>query len=178
MVDPATERLDAEIVVVLCPRPGKDLCCFFILSAVCHVRMMTSPSAAHCLASPTTSSRARRDRAGCPRPRSSPCGCGSRRRPSPRRWSGSRWWHTISMSRCSSMRVACERPRGIGGRGKYVRLSTSLNDVRRVSTTRSFGVIGVNCTTFKRSKRIFHKAALVQRIGVDGDLNVVFLGNG
>jgi len=36
--------LDPEIVVVLALSCGREPRCFFILSAVCQVRMMTSPS--------------------------------------------------------------------------------------------------------------------------------------
>ena len=70
---------------------------------------------------PTTSSRARRGRAGCPRRRWSPCGCGSRRRRGPRRCAGSRWWQTISMSRCSSSVLRGVGPRRIGRRRQHVR---------------------------------------------------------
>ena len=52
--------------------------------------------------SPSRSSRSRRGRAAGPRRRSWTAGSGSRRTPGPPARAVSRWWQTISMSRCSS----------------------------------------------------------------------------
>src|SRR5699024_7327268 len=41
-----------------------------------------------------------------------------------------------------------------------------------VAATGTFGVEGVDHTTGNRTNRVFHETALVQRIGVDGHLNI------
>jgi len=51
---------------------------------------------------------------------------------------GSRWWHTISISRCSSMVFAGERPRRVGSRtaNTFFFRPRDLDDVRRVTRRR------------------------------------------
>ena len=86
---------------------------------------------------------------------------------------GSRWWHTISMSRCSSMRVDRVGPRRIGRRRQHVRLAADLDDVGRVAAAGAFGVEGVDRAALERGERGLDEARLVERVGVDRDLHVV-----
>ena len=69
-------------------------------------------------------------------------------------------------------RVDREGPRRVRRARQHVRLAADLDDVRRVSTARPFGVIRVNRPPLERRDRVVHVAGLVQRVGVDRDLHV------
>ena len=70
-----------------------------------------------------------------------------------------------------------EGPRRVGARGQDVRQAGDANDVRRVAAAGAFRVIGVNRTALDRGNGIFDEARLVQRVRVDGDLDVVLIGH-
>src|SRR5712664_3366800 len=69
------------------------------------------------------------------------------------------------------------RIRGVGpgwsGRGRNdVRLTAHFDDVRSMPATSPFGVKGVNGSTLERGDGIFDKAAFVQCVGVDKNLDI------
>src|SRR5688500_10569775 len=72
-------------------------------------------------------------------------------------------------------RVDCEGSRRIGGGGKYVCFPADFDDVRRVSTARTFRVVGVNGAPFERSDCVLHEAAFIQSVRMDRDLDVEFI---
>ena len=75
-------------------------------------------------------------------------------------------------------RVDGEGHGGVGGGGQAIGLAADLNNVRGVAAARAFGVVGVNGAAFEGGDGILHEAGFVQRVGVDGDLHVVFFGDG
>jgi len=56
--------------------------------------------------------------------------------------------------------------------------TTDLNNVRCVASAGAFGMERVNGSAFECGNRVFDKAAFVQRIGVDQDLDVHVVGDG
>src|SRR5690606_27874680 len=66
-------------------------------------------------------------------------------------------------------------PRRVGGGGQDVGQRAGLDDVRRMATAGTFGVIGVDGAAGEGGNRIVDEAALVERVGVNGDLHVVAL---
>ena len=142
-----------------------------ILSAVCHVRVTTSPtrpiawlSLAMMLMAPrscSTSSAAM----VCPRMRLSAKATSS----------GaflSRWWHTMSMSRCSSRVLTVYGRVGVGRARQHVGLAADADDVGRVPPAGPLGVVGVDGPSLERGHRDVDEPRLVQGVGVDGDLDV------
>ena len=89
----------------------------------------------------------------------------------------SRWWQTISMSRCSSSVLTVYGPRRVGRARQHVRLAAHLDDVGRVAAAGALGVVGVNRPALERRDRVVDVARLVQRVGVDRDLDVVRVGD-
>ena len=89
----------------------------------------------------------------------------------------SRWWQTISMSRCSSSVLTVYGRVGLVELGQHVRLAADADDVRRVAAARALGVVGVDRPALERGDRVVDEARLVQRVGVDRDLDVVALGH-
>jgi len=59
--------------------------------------------------------------------------------------------HTISMSRCSSMVLRCERPRRIGRGRQHVFQAGNLDNVRGMAAAGAFGVEGVDGRPLKLS---------------------------
>src|SRR5262245_10632777 len=57
-------------------------------------------------------------------------------------------------------------------------LAANLDDVRRVSATRPFGVKTVNSPALEGGDCIFDKTTLVQRIGVDENLHIHIIRDG
>ena len=102
--------------------------------------------------SPSRSSRSRRGRAGCLRPRSSTVGCGSRRTRGPRD-RGLRWWHTISMSRCSAIVLTVCGRVGFVDDGSTFGCDGDGDDVGRVAAARAFGVVRVDRAARDRGER-------------------------
>ena len=66
---------------------------------------------------------------------------------------------------------------GVGRRRQHVHEAGCTNDVRCVTTAATFRVECVDGTAFKRSDGVFHIARLIQRVGVDGHLHIVLVGN-
>ena len=91
--------------------------------------------------------------------------------------SGSRWWHTISMSRCSSSVLTRERPGRVGRARQDVRDAAHLDDVGRVAAAGALGVVRVDRPAGERGDRVVDEAGLVERVGVDRDLHVARLGD-
>ena len=58
-----------------------------------------------------------------------------------------------------------------------LRIAADLDDVRRVTAARPFGVEGVDGAALDGADRVLDETALVQRIGVDHHLHVVFVGD-
>ena len=67
--------------------------------------------------------------------------------------------------------------RGIGRGGQYVWLTADFDNIRGMTATRAFGVIGVNGATLEGSNRIIHKPGFIQGIRVNGNLYIKFIGN-
>ena len=57
---------------------------------------------------------------------------------------GFRWWHTMTMSRCSSNVLTVYGFVGFVDDGQAVRLARDADDVRGVTATRTLGVVGVD----------------------------------
>ncbi len=73
--------------------------------------------------------------------------------------------------------VACERHGRIRGARQHVREARRADDVGRVATAGAFRMVRVDGTPLERGDGVFHAAALVQGVGVDGDLHVHFVGD-
>ena len=71
--------------------------------------------------------------------------------------------------------VAGERPRRIGRGRQHVLQARHLDDVGRVAAAGAFGVEGVNGAALEGLDGILDEAALVERVGVDHHLHVVFV---
>ena len=70
-----------------------------------------------------------------------------------------------------------ERPRRVGRGRQDIRLAGDADDVGRVTAARAFGVIGVDGAARDGADRVFDKAGFVERVGVNGDLDVEFVGD-
>jgi len=70
-----------------------------------------------------------------------------------------------------------ERARRVGGGRQDVGLAANPDDVGRVSAAGAFGVIGVNRAAFEGADGILEVAGFVEGVGVDGDLDVEFIGD-
>ncbi len=84
----------------------------------------------------------------------------------------SRWWHTMSMSTCSSSVLCGVGHGGVGGRWQKVVLTHHAQDVGRVPAARAFGVEGADAAPGHGGDGVLHKARFVERVRVDGDLRV------
>ena len=69
-------------------------------------------------------------------------------------------------------------PRRVGRGRQHVRLAAHLDDVRRVAAAGALGVVGVDGAVLERGDGVLDEAQLVQRVGVDHHLDVVFVGDG
>ena len=67
--------------------------------------------------------------------------------------------------------------RRIGRRRQHVRRAGRLDDVRGVAAARALGVIGVDRASGDRRERGLDEARFVERVGVDRDLDVEFVGD-
>ena len=68
-------------------------------------------------------------------------------------------------------------PRRVGGGGKDVRLAAEADDVGRVAAAGPLGVVGVDRAALEGGDRVLDEAGLVQRVGVDRDLDVELVGD-
>ncbi len=75
-------------------------------------------------------------------------------------------------------RVDRERHRGIRGGRQTIRLAANLDDVRRVTAARAFGVVSVNRASLERANRILDVAGFVDRVGMNRDLHVKLFRHG
>ena len=66
----------------------------------------------------------------------------------------------------------------VGRRRQHVRQASCLDDVRCVAAASTLGVEGVDYAVTDCSQGVVHKAALVQGVGVDCNLNVQLIRNG
>ena len=80
--------------------------------------------------------------------------------------------HVEQLSLC----VHAEWQAGVGRRRQHVHEAGCTDDVRSVTATATFRVECVDCTTFESGNGVFHIAGFVQRVGVDGNLHIVFVG--
>ena len=71
-----------------------------------------------------------------------------------------------------------KRAGGVGGGGQHVGIHGGLDDVGCVAAARAFGVEGVDDAAVNRLHGVFEKTAFVEGVGVDGDLDVHFVGHG
>src|SRR5215469_1658970 len=69
-------------------------------------------------------------------------------------------------------RIHSVGPRWTRRRWNDIRLAAHLDYVRRMATASPFGVKCVNGSTLERRDGIFDKAAFVQRVGVDKNLDI------
>ena len=74
-------------------------------------------------------------------------------------------------------RVDGERPGRVGARGQDVGQAGDLDDVRGVAAAGPLGVVGVDRPALDRGDRVLDEPGLVERVGVDGDLDVVLVGH-
>ena len=65
-------------------------------------------------------------------------------------------------------------PRGVGGGGQHIGFAHYFQNIRRMATARTFCVEGVNGAALEGRYGIFHKARLVQCVGVNSHLCVGF----
>ena len=65
----------------------------------------------------------------------------------------------------------------VGRAWQNVGFATQLDDIRRMATTGTLGMEGVNGAPLKRCASMFDKAAFIQRIGMNHDLNIKVIGN-
>ena len=70
-----------------------------------------------------------------------------------------------------------KRARGVGGGGQHIGIHGCFDDVGRMAAARAFGVEGVNHAAGNGGHGVFEKTALIERVGVDGYLNIHFVGN-
>ena len=89
----------------------------------------------------------------------------------------SRWWHTISMSRCSSSVLTREGPRRVGRARQHIGQAGDADDVRRMAAAGTLGVKGMDRAALEGGDRVFDEARLVQRVGMDRDLHVELVGD-
>lgn len=75
-------------------------------------------------------------------------------------------------------RVDRKRASRIGRGGQNVQFAADFDNVRRMTATRAFGMEGVDSAAFKRGNRIVHETRFIDGVGVNGDLHIVFFGNG
>ena len=75
------------------------------------------------------------------------------------------------------LRVDAVRQRRVGRAGQDVVLADDLEDVRGVTAAGAFGVVGVDRPAFEGGDRVLDVAGLVERVGVDGDLDVHIVGD-
>ena len=59
-----------------------------------------------------------------------------------------------------------------------MRVAGDLDNVRRMATTGTFGVIGMDRTSANGGHRCFNKTGFVERIGMDCDLDIKGIGYG
>ena len=74
-------------------------------------------------------------------------------------------------------RVAGVGAGGVGAAGQHVGLAADLDDVRGVAAAGSLGVKGVDGAAADGADRVFHKAGLVEGVGVDAHLHVEAIGH-
>ncbi len=74
-------------------------------------------------------------------------------------------------------RVDGERPSRVGAGRQDVGLAGDLDDVRGVPAAGTLGVKAVDRPALERRDRVGKEPALVQGVGVDGDLDVVLVGH-
>ena len=72
---------------------------------------------------------------------------------------------------------------GIGQRrvrrgGQDIRMRAGGDDIRRMTAARAFGVKSMNGAIANRRQRIFHETGLIERVAVQRDLDVHFVGHG
>ena len=88
---------------------------------------------------------------------------------------GDRWWHTISMSRCSSTVFTVYGRVGLVDDGSTLGKPQAPDDVGRVAATGTLGVVGVDGAAGHCRQRILDETGFVQRVGVDGHLDIEVL---
>ena len=74
-------------------------------------------------------------------------------------------------------RVDRVRPRWICGRRQNILLAADFDNIRRMTTARTLGVEGVNGAALKGIHRGFDKTGFIQRVRVDQNLHVIFVGH-
>ncbi len=90
---------------------------------------------------------------------------------------GLRWWHTISMSRCSSrVLTVCGRV-GLVELGSTFGCDDHRDDVGCVPAAGALGVIGVDGAAVDRGQGVLDEARLVEGVGVQVDLHAGGVGD-
>jgi len=74
-------------------------------------------------------------------------------------------------------RIARVRARGIRAAGQHVGVLDHGNNVGRVSTASTFGVVGVDGAAFEGGDGLLDEAGFVERVGVDKALDIVFVAD-
>ena len=88
-----------------------------------------------------------------------------------------RWWQTISMSRCSSIVLTVNGRVGLVLEGRTLGWPAILMMSGSMAAAGAFGVEAVDRPALDGRDRVVEEPALVQRVGVDGDLDVVLVGH-
>ena len=70
-------------------------------------------------------------------------------------------------------RVDRVRSRRISGRRQHETFAAHLDDIGGMSTSGTFGVIGMDGAAFECGNRVFDETGFIQRVSVDGDLHIV-----
>ena len=61
---------------------------------------------------------------------------------------------------------------GVGGRRQHARFTDQAQNIRRMAATRTFGMEGLNGAAANGLDGFLNKTAFIQRVGMDGDLNI------
>jgi hypothetical protein len=74
-------------------------------------------------------------------------------------------------------RVDRVRARRVSGTGQDIGFAANANDIRSMAAAGAFGMVSVNRAAFNRGDSCFEKTRFVERIGVNGHLHILFVGD-
>ena len=74
-------------------------------------------------------------------------------------------------------RIHRVRHGGVGGRRQHARFTDQAQDIRRMAATCTFGMEGLDGAATNGLDGFLNKTAFIQRVGMDGDLDIHLIGN-